>query len=645
MRSPFLICILFILFSVIWIHFGDQLLLLMSENLSPREFSNIQSIKESIFVVASAVFIFIALRKQAGSFKEKTKGYRPLFEENPNPMWIYDVETIRILDVNKAAILKYGYTREEFLNLRLADLRPLDRINQYYNNLAPLSEKQVSLRVLQHRKKNGELFYVQLQSTPTNFKGHKTRLIQALDIHEKILAEQKRKKAIKELANFRHAVSKSSIICTIDSSGNILRANENLCRLSQYKEEDLIGQHYRFLLHEQQNFEDFKQFQRSLEAGEDWRGEFRCRARDGSSYWVAANIIPVPGENKTISHYLSISHNISEKKQSEEKIKEALIRYDALAKATYDTVWEWDLQNNSLSIADLSPEDDLLSKQHSRSNLDWWARKVHPDDYERVVQSLQQTIAEGETQWEEEYRFLSENKNYRYVIDRGFVIYNQNLNPVRIIGAMQDIQKLRESQKEIKKLSLVAEKTQNAVIITDKEGRIEWVNDGFTHLCQYSLEEVAGKKPGSFLQGPLSDPLTIKSIRAKLRHKKEFTAELINYRKDGSIYWNRMAISPILDENGILTQFISIQSDITERRKFIERLEQQNKQLKKIAWISSHEVRRPVASILGLISLYDYTNPQAPFNQEILQHLNTVARELDMVIHRIVDKTFELEEK
>jgi PAS domain S-box-containing protein len=645
MRSPFFISILFILFSLIWIYSGDQLLLLLPDHFIPREIDTFQRIKEGVFVMATAVFIFIALHKQSGSFKKKTKGYRPLFEENPNPMWIYDVETLRILDVNKAAILKYGYSREEFLELRLPDLRPRDGIDQLYNYLTPLSGKQDELRVVRHRKKNGDLFYVQLQSTPTTFQGHQTRLIQALDVHEKILAEQKRKKAIKELANFRRAVSKSSIICAIDSSGNILSANENLCNLSQYKEEDLIGQHYRILLHEQQDFEDFNQFQRSLEAGEDWRGEFRCRAKDGSSYWVAANIIPVPGENKTISHYLSISHNISEKKQSEEKIKEALVRYDTLAKATYDTVWEWDLQDNSLSRADINPEDDLPSKQHSRSIIDWWARKVHPDDYERVVQGLQQTIEEGETQWEEEYRFLSDNKNYRYVIDRGFVIYNQDLNPVRVIGAMQDIHKLRESQKEIKKLSLVAEKTQNAVIITDKEGRIEWVNDGFTHLCQYSLEEVAGKKPGSFLQGPLSDPMTIKSIRAKLRHKKEFTAELINYRKDGSIYWNRMAISPILDENGSLTQYISIQSDITERKKFIERLEQQNKQLKKIAWISSHEVRRPVASILGLISLYDYANPHAPFNQEILQHLNTVARELDMVIHRIVDKTFELEEK
>lgn len=595
--------------------------------------------------MGAAVLLFLSSSIHSSKIQKTTKGYRSLFENGPNPMLIFDEKTLQILDVNKAAILQYGYSREEFLQLKLEDLRPEDQVSQLYNHLASLPTGHAEVPTVQHQKKNGKLFYTHIQTTATLFNGHKARLVQALDINEKVLSDKRRKQAIDELANFRYAVSQASIICTADTSGYILTANKNLCRLSQYSEDELIGKPYHKLFPDHPLSIGFLKSQHKLQSGKDWQGEFRCRAKDGKTYWLAANIIPVPGENGDISYFLSISHDITEKKRSEEKVKEAFVRYDTLAKATYDTVWELDLHDNSLSRTDLNPEDQSYIKQRKISNLSWWAKQVHPDDYERVVNGLQSTIQERKNLWEEEYRLLSGNKQYRYVLDRGFVIYDEEQKPVRVIGAMQDIHKLKESQKEIRKLSLVAEKTQNAVIITDTKGYIEWVNDGFTHLCGYTAEEVKGRKPGEFLQGSLTDQQTVEHIRTHLREHKEITTELINYRKDGTPYWNRIAISPIFDEKGALTQFISIESDVTERKQFIEKLERQNKQLKNIAWISSHEVRRPVSSILGLISLYDYESPEAPFNKEILQHLNTVTKELDVVIHRIVDKTYELEEE
>lgn len=642
MQPSLRITILFLLIGLTWIYCSDQALLLLADNFNDRQITLLQSLKESLLIIGTAVFLYLSFHKQSHKARETTKGYRSLFENGPNPMWIFDTETLRILDVNKAATLKYGYTREEFLHLQLEDLRPAGHVSQLYDHLAFSPSDQIELRVVQHQKKSGEAFYVQIQSTPTAFKTHKARLIQALDIHEKVLSEQRRKEATKELANFRYAVSQASIICTADSSGNILSVNENLCRLSQYTEEELIGKPYHMLFPDQQLSISFLKNQHRLRSGKDWREEFCCKARDGRTYWLAANIIPVPGENKDISHYLSISHDITEKKLSEEKVKEAFARYDTLAKATYDTVWEWDLEDNSLTRTDLTPEDNSHIRKRPKGTLDWWANRVHPDDYERVVNGLQKSIDEGKTLWEEEYRLLSCEKEYRYVIDRGFVTYSEDLNPVRMIGAMQDIHNLKESQREIRKLSLVAQKTQNAVIITDKNGHIEWVNRGFTTLSGYTAGEVIGEKPGSFLQGPSSDLQTVEHIRTNLQQGREFTAELVNYRKDGTPFWNRMAISPIFDENGELTQYISIETDITERKRFIQKLERQNEQLRKIAWISSHELRRPVASIMGLVSLYDHECPNAPFNKEIMQHLDTCARELDSVIRKIVFKSYEV---
>ncbi len=123
------------------------------------------------------------------------------------------------------------------------------------------------------------------------------------------------------------------------------------------------------------------------------------------------------------------------------------------------------------------------------------------------------------------------------------------------------------NRKELEKLSLVVNMTSNAIILTDKEGLIEWANAGFTRVTGYTLEEVIGKKPGSFLQGPDTDPATVQRIREKLLSKQAFTEEILNYTKQGEPYWLSLNITPSLDQNGNITQFIAIESDVTERKQ------------------------------------------------------------------------------
>jgi len=86
---------------------------------------------------------------------------------------------------------------------------------------------------------------------------------------------------------------------------------------------------------------------------------------------------------------------------------------------------------------------------------------------------------------------------------------------------------------EVEQLSLVANKTSNSVIIADKEGRIEWVNEGFYRMTGYSFEEVMGKKPGAVLQGPHTDQPTVQRIRQAIHNEVPFYEELLNYSKKG----------------------------------------------------------------------------------------------------------------
>jgi PAS domain S-box-containing protein len=126
--------------------------------------------------------------------------------------------------------------------------------------------------------------------------------------------------------------------------------------------------------------------------------------------------------------------------------------------------------------------------------------------------------------------------------------------------------------KEVKNIALVAEKTHNAVVITDSLGFIEWVNEGFTKITGFELEEVYGRKPGEVLQGPLTDPKAILNMREKIAQKIPFHEEVLNYSKEGRPYWLRLYIAPVFDEKGNHIKFIAIETDITEEVQKREQL-------------------------------------------------------------------------
>ncbi|MGM0481469.1 MAG: EAL domain-containing protein [Pseudomonadota bacterium] len=146
------------------------------------------------------------------------------------------------------------------------------------------------------------------------------------------------------------------------------------------------------------------------------------------------------------------------------------------------------------------------------------------------------------------------------------------LNPLLLaIGQIVEASIRRRQQAELKqelsRLSAVASQTTNAVIITDKNGITEWVNDGFTRLTGYTPDDIYGHKPGQLLQGPATDPGTVATMRKALRKNKSFQVDVINYSRVGDAYWVRIYCNPMNNEDGSLQGFIAIQTNIDTQKK------------------------------------------------------------------------------
>lgn len=195
---------------------------------------------------------------------------------------------------------------------------------------------------------------------------------------------------------------------------------------------------------------------------------------------------------------------------------------------------------------------------------------IHPEDVERTMHEFQR-LQEGGSVEGFENRYRAGDGSYHWI---------QWMSPPTIPGSGLiyatgiDVTEKRRINTQLDLLARVARLTNNSVILTNARGEIEWVNEGFTRVSGYTLEEVAGKKPGSVLQGPDSDPATVRYMHDRLEAGEGFQVEIINYNKSGEKYWQEIEVQPIRDDSGRLIYFMAIELDITTRRQNEDRLRQ-----------------------------------------------------------------------
>ncbi len=132
---------------------------------------------------------------------------------------------------------------------------------------------------------------------------------------------------------------------------------------------------------------------------------------------------------------------------------------------------------------------------------------------------------------------------------------------------LQDVTEVASPGDQDRLLAAAARVTENAVVITDPDGAVVYVNQGFEKLAGYSLDEVRGGKPGDRLQGPDTSQETRRRIRQHLDAREPFYDEILNYHKNGEPYWISLAINPIFDDQGTLTNFVALEADVTETKE------------------------------------------------------------------------------
>lgn len=299
--------------------------------------------------------------------------------------------------------------------------------------------------------------------------------------------------------------------------------------------------------------------------------DHRIQLKDGNIRWLHEQAEIVRDEYGRAQRVIGIVQDITERKVIEEVLIEYNERYELWSKATNDAIWDWDVALGLLTWNHALQTIFGYEEKDVDFTFSWWQERVHPEDRDKLDNSIHNALADKQNNWNQTYRFREANGNYKYVYDRAYIIYDAEHKPVRLIGSMQDISERMRTLEEIEKLSFVASKTDNAVVITDALQCIEWVNESFVRMTGYTLEEIKGQK-SDLLYNPELNAGVVQKMHKQIALGLSFSGELVSYAKTGRRYWLKLEVTPVFSDEGKLKNFITIQSDITQQKESESRI-------------------------------------------------------------------------
>jgi PAS domain S-box-containing protein len=480
-------------------------------------------------VVDLEMVISFACERNLRALKDRKAfiDYKMHFDNGPMPMWVVDEPSRRFLDVNNAAVLKYGYSREEFLNMRLDDIRPNEDLESMLESYNRVKGGYHDAGYWRHKKKDGEVFYVHIYSHETEIVGRSARLSFSIDVNEKILMERHNRELTQELIEQKESLD--NILFSINQAiwsirtdtDEMVYGNEACTRIFGHTPEELI--------------------------------------KDGNIF----------------------------------------------------------------------------------------LNSIHHDDRLIYFAALKEAKINGRA--EAEFRYSPNENSHRILKTQATFRKGINGKPDTISGLTVDITEEKALQAKIR------QSEQNLKATINNTNDLIWSVDANLNIiyCNHSYRDfvfgLAGiiPKPGDYVLDDWGSSSYIDKRKRdyhRALHGESFTGE-IEEEYNGKKVWKEVSTNPIINHEGKITGVNCIARDISEQRLQMIQIREQHDRLKEIAWIQSHKVRGPVASILGLMELINLYSEDETLDREILKQMHQATNDLDNVIKEVVNKTISIERK
>jgi len=484
----------------------------------------------------------------------------------------YVLEDGSIYDFNDNTAANLGYTSEELRTLKIYDLDKNYDKKKWVSRWAELKTKKKIIIETQHKKKDGTLIDVIITANYVKYGDFELKCSYVQDITEK-------KKVAEELKLMDFAFKRSATpIMLLLPTGEFYSFNDSLLNLLGYSREEFSKMNLLDIATEMDEASCINQWN---EIREKRNVVFNCHfeRKDGVllNVEVGSNLI---NYNEYEINFLYIK-DVTEKLKAEEDLKDSNQRYEYATLATSDVIWEADILKKEIFISKnfTTIFGHPVSDGWAPMENNIWRQNIHPDEADDVIKSQYEALS-NETiinHWKGEYRLRKSDGTYATVLDRTFGIRDEQGKIVKVVGAMQDITKQRVEEERLRLMESVILNTNDAVLITEAEPisepgpKILFANNAFSIMTGYSQEELIGKSP-RILQNEDTDRKELDKLRKALEKWEPSDVTLLNSKKNGENYWVNLHITPVANDKGWFTHWISIERDVTKEKKEEERL-------------------------------------------------------------------------
>ena len=287
--------------------------------------------------------------------------------------------------------------------------------------------------------------------------------------------------------------------------------------------------------------------------------------RDGASRVIRCRGQVVAGHDGGPARLVGTSHDITEFRLAHDRLRQSEEKFRSLIANIPDYTWSSSVDGE---VNYISPNIEAVfgftSEEICKRSAELWFGRIHPADSKRIMDAFHRLFAE-EQRFDVEYRVQHKSGEWIWVHDRAYRTYEKD--GFRYAdGVSSDITKRKHAEERLQKLSLAVEQSPASVVITDVQGKIEYVNRKFTQVTGYTSEEAIGQNP-RILSSGVVNPDIYRELWSTVLSGNEWRGEFVNRKKNGELYSESASIVPIKDASGNITHLLAVKEDITERKR------------------------------------------------------------------------------
>lgn len=357
------------------------------------------------------------------------------------------------------------------------------------------------------------------------------------------------------------AFSPASIVIT-DRSGAIEYVNPQFELASGYSLAEVRGQNPRILKSGNRSPEEYARMWQTITAGEVWRGDFQNVRKGGGHYWESAAIAPLRDENGEISGFVAVNEDITQRRAAEVLLRESRARLAALVESLPDTLFVLDRSGCFVEYRCPQPELLLAPPEHF---LGLSYAECLPPAVSRRIDAAIAAIEGGDSPQQIEYA---------QALPDGVRHFNASLSALPgpdgalagVIALVRDVTERRRDAEALRQAMVVFRASSQGIMTTDAQGVITSVNPAFCSITGFSAEEVIGERSSIFKSGR-HEPAFFADMWGRLAEFGAWEGEIWNRRRNGETYPQWLTITAVRNAEGEVVEYVSLFSDITERKR------------------------------------------------------------------------------